>query len=202
MEKLQTIWKFFRKIWNFPDNLEIFQTFWKLSRQFGILLENLEAFQVFYTFQTIQKNSRQNHNFPDNFETFKTIWKFSRRSRNFPETSVIFQTSSGRAKTFRGAMLPRSLRISVLALQRDRLIQFYPHVLNIKNSLFLLKVQRFQTLLQNIYKINFFGGVGHKINNQSTDPGILYRCKHIVKTWSIKNVLTFCSLLQRNCLWN
>ena len=61
---------------------------------------------------------------------FKTIWKLFRQPRNFQETSLIYQISSGyniqnsvqklsgRAKTFRGAMLPRSLLISVSETQR------------------------------------------------------------------------------------
>ena len=112
METLQTIWKLSRRSGNFPDNLVTFQKNWKLSRP------------------SIHKISRQNQNFPDNSETFKTIWKLSRGYRNFLETSVIFQKvpdiidksmfstkTSGCAKTFRGAMLPRSLRISVSALK-------------------------------------------------------------------------------------
>ena len=106
METFQTIWKFFRQSGNFSDNPKAFQ-----------------IIQAFNTFQTIQKIFRQNQNFPDNYEMFKTIWKLSRQFRNFSDFSDKFkkkltkvcsvQKLSGRAKTFRGAMLLRSLCISV-----------------------------------------------------------------------------------------
>ena len=45
-------------------------------------------------------------------------------------------------------------------------------------------------MLQKIYKINFFGGVGHKVSRQSTDPFILYIEKHCPLTMCLHSA--FC----------
>ena len=112
METFQTIWKFSRHSGNFPDNLVTSQKIWKLSRP-SILSRLYEKFpDKTETFQTIQKHSRQSGNFPDDPETFQKLQWFSRQVPDIIDKSSV-QKLSGRAKTFQGAMLPRSLRISV-----------------------------------------------------------------------------------------
>ena len=146
---LQIIWKFSRHSGNFPDNLVTCQKIWKLSRS-SILSKLYKKFpDKTSTFQTIPKRSRQ--------------WQFSRRSRNFPETSVIFQTSSRynrkkyvqckkkfwTRKYFPGRNAPALLTYFCLCLveRQTDLVVTCMSLKQKKDSLFLLKVWRFQTML-------------------------------------------------------
>ena len=92
-------WKFSRLSGNFPDYLETFQNIWKLSRLSKNFPDYPETFQsVRKTFQTFRKLSRQS----GNFLTYSTV------HASFNGHFFIYaQKLSGRAKTFRSAMLTR-----------------------------------------------------------------------------------------------
>ena len=66
----------------------------KTFRRANFCVQNFPEDQKVVKFKCCDKKVC-NQNFLDNSEAFKTLSKLSRQSTNFPETSVIFQTSSG-----------------------------------------------------------------------------------------------------------